>query len=305
MTDPHSVVLEAGAARVELAPRVGGAVASFTLAGADVLRPTSAAARAAGSVVDHAAYPLVPYSNRIADASFVFAGRRHRLRVCPGARPHSLHGVGWLRPWSVRSRSATTATLLLEHAAIGEDALEWPFPFSATQDFVLAATPRAATLALTLTLANRGDEPFPCGLGWHPFFPRTPATRLRFAVGGRWENDASGLPARRTLPEPGGFAAGRSFDGMALDHGFFGWTGHAELTPPQSGVDVVLSAAPRCGHLIVYAPAGAGFLAIEPVTHATDAFNRAERGEADTGVAILQPHAEISWSMQICATLAA
>jgi aldose 1-epimerase len=304
MTAAHPIVIEAGEARVELAPQAGGALAGFTLAGVDVLRPTSASARAANDVLDHAAYPLVPYSNRIANARFEFSGRRHQLDPSRHCRPHSLHGVGWQRRWSVLARSPSAATLTLEHHAAGADARAWPFEFAARQDFVLETTGRSATLSATLTLANRGDAPFPCGLGWHPFFPRTAATRLRFDARGRWETDATGLPTTRTMPEPGGFAAGRELTGTALDHAFFGWSGRAELTQPDTGLSIAITASERCAHLIVYAPRDAAFLAVEPVTHVTDAFNRAAAGETDTGIALLQPHAEISCSIAICATLA-
>jgi aldose 1-epimerase len=305
MTASHALILEEGEASVELAPSAGGAVAGFTLAGVEVLRPTSANARAAGNVLDHAAYPLVPYSNRIANARFEVSGRTHQLESDPGVHPHSLHGVGWRRRWSVPTRSPTTATLTLEHHATGADARAWPFAFAARQEFVLEATNRSATLAMTLTLASRDTEPFPCGLGWHPFFPRTAATRLRFGARGRWESDASGLPTVRTIAEPGAFATGRELGGAALDHVFFGWSGRAELRQPDTGLRVVVTASERCRHLVVYAPRGEPFLAVEPVTHVTDAFNRAAAGEADTGIALLQPGAEISCSIAICATLAA
>lgn len=299
------VVLDAGASSVELAPSAGGAVAAFTLAGVDVLRPTSANARAAGNVLDHAAYPLVPYSNRIANARFEVSARRHQLDSDPGVQPHSLHGVGWRRRWSALACSPTAATLTLEHHATGADARAWPYAFAARQEFVLEATNRSATLALTLTLANQDAEPFPCGLGWHPFFPRTAATRLRFGARGRWESDASGLPTARTIPEPGAFAAGRELGGAVLDHVFFGWSGRAELTQPDTGLRIVVTASERCRHLVVYAPRNETFLAVEPVTHVTDAFNRAAAGEDDTGMTLLQPRAEISCSIAICATLAA
>lgn len=299
------VVLDAGASNVELAPQAGGAVAGFTLAGIDVLRPTSANARAAGNVLEHAAYPLVPYSNRIANARFEVCGRRHQLDADPGVRPHSLHGVGWQRRWSVPARSPSAAMLTLEHHAEGADARAWPFAFAARQDFVLEATNRSATLTVTLTLANRDDKPFPCGLGWHPFFPRTAGTRLRFDARGRWESDAGGLPFARTIPEPDAFAAGRALGGAALDHVYFGWSGRADLTQPDTGLSVAITASQRCGHLVVYAPPDQAFLAVEPVTHVIDAFNRAAAGESDTGTVLLQPRAEISCSIAICATLAA
>ena len=113
--------LDAGDASVELEPATGGAIAGFTLGGADVLRPTPPAVRVAGDVRGHACYPLVPYSNRIAAARLRFAGNAHDLGRNFGDHPHSIHGVGWQRPWNVVAHDRASALIAFEHAATGED----------------------------------------------------------------------------------------------------------------------------------------------------------------------------------------
>jgi aldose 1-epimerase len=50
---------------------------------------------------------------------------------------------------------------------------------------------------------------------------------------------------------------------------------------------------------VVYVPAERNFLAIEPVTHQTDAFNRAAAGAADTGMRILEPNQGFSCTMRL------
>jgi aldose 1-epimerase len=49
----------------------------------------------------------------------------------------------------------------------------------------------------------------------------------------------------------------------------------------------------------VYAPPGRGFVAVEPVTHQTDAFNRAAAGAPDTGTRILAPGQSFSCTMRL------
>ena len=93
------VSLALGKARVELAPEVGGAIAEFTFSGVDVLRRTPPAARAAGDVRAHACYPLVPYSNRIANARLAVTSGTVELARNFGDHPNSIHGVGWQRAW--------------------------------------------------------------------------------------------------------------------------------------------------------------------------------------------------------------
>jgi galactose mutarotase-like enzyme len=42
----------------------------------------------------------------------------------------------------------------------------------------------------------------PAGLGFHPFFPRTPPTVVRARVGGLWLTDDEVLPLRHLEPPP-------------------------------------------------------------------------------------------------------
>src|SRR4051812_33922594 len=103
--------LSAGAAHMEISPAIGGAIASFTIDGVDVMRRTPPLERAAGNVRAHACYPLVPYSNRNANATLRFAGHDYELDRNFGNHPHSIHGVGWQRPWQVVARDDSTALL--------------------------------------------------------------------------------------------------------------------------------------------------------------------------------------------------
>src|SRR3990167_7559562 len=70
--DKPMIRLQAGDLACELEPRLGGCIAGLWLGDVPVLRSTPAAqlasAREAGS------YPLVPFSNRIAQATLVWDG---------------------------------------------------------------------------------------------------------------------------------------------------------------------------------------------------------------------------------------
>jgi aldose 1-epimerase len=290
-----------GDATVTLAPALGGAIASFTAGGRDVLRPTPSDALAAGNVRATACYPLVPYSNRIADASLRLPdGTRHALARNFGDHPHSIHGVGWQRAWHVASVEPTRALLCLEHRPDGENARAWPFAFRATQSFALRVDGNRATLGISLAIESCDARPFPFGLGWHPFFPRDEATRLGFRAAGVWLVDGTNLPTR--LDAAVGrwrFDPPRTLADVTLDNAFTGWDGRATLVTPSAGDAVTIEADRALGFLVVYAPAGRDFLAVEPVTHMTDAFNRATLGAAGTGTRVLAPGAAYSCTMRI------
>jgi aldose 1-epimerase len=64
-----------------------------------------------------------------------------------------------------------------------------------------------------------------------------------------------------------------------------------------------IEADSTCERLVVYAPAGCDFVAVEPVTHETDAFNRTATGAQGTGMRMLAPGAAYSCTMRIAATV--
>jgi aldose 1-epimerase len=298
----NTLSLDADGARAELAPALGGAIASFTLDVVDVLRPASADARAAANVRGFACYPLVPYSNRIASGRLAFDGRTYSIARNFGDHPHSIHGLGWQRPWSVAAHNGRSALLVLEHAAAGAEASSWPWPFRATQSFALDVNAGTATLTAKIAITNTGSAPFPFGLGFHPFFPRTAATELGFHADAIWETDATQLPTTRApVGDTRSFDPPRVVGDVVLDNVFTGWNGVATLVDPTRRIAVTLDADRAASFVVVYVPAGRDFLAVEPVTHMTDAFNRAATGENGTGTRILGAGAGFSCTMRICA----
>jgi aldose 1-epimerase len=294
------VALAGGECVLEIAPHIGSAWTSLAWRGQPVLRETPSAAIAEGNVRLAACYPLVPYSNRIANARLRHAGRDYTLARNFGDHPHAIHGVGWQRAWSVVDATADRATLSYAHrAATDEDRAAWPWPFDATHAMHLHGDGRATTLTATLTIASRADEPFPFGLGWHPFFPRTAATTLAFDAAHVWRNDATCLPVERIdVPDAWSFATARTTD-VVLDQVYSGWSGTAVLEQPPNGQRVTLRADRALSRLVVYVPDARDYLAVEPVTHDTDAFNAHAAGATDTGTRLLPPGAAFSCTMRL------
>jgi aldose 1-epimerase len=288
--------LRAGPARLTLAPEIGGAIAAYEWSDEAILRSTPGEALAAGDVRLFSSYPLIPFSNRIADATLRWGGEAYPLqRFLPG-EPQAIHGNGWRRAWNIIEQTPAHATLELVHDSAGDNAKEWPFPYRARQAFDIAAD----TLTLTLTISNTGGAPFPFGLGWHPFFPRNAATILGFVAGGVWQTEPTLLPARLDpVPSAWDFSSPRPIAATTLDNCFAGWRPPATLRWPDRGLSAAISADAACDHLVVFIPPGRDFLAVEPVTHMTDAFNRAAAGQLDTGTRLLAPGATFSCTMRI------
>lgn len=296
MCSPHAVPaperapvhLRHGASDVELLPAIGGAVARFAWRGRDILRPAPdcRGLAPAAAVRRMGCYPLLPYSNRIGAARLHAPDAVHALRPNFPPEPHSIHGFGWQRPWQVAAQSDDAATLALEHAP---DA-DWPYACSARQEVRLDG----AALHLALTLENTDTRAMPAGLGWHPYFPLAPGLRLQTDWHDTWPTGADGLPqgdAPVSAASP--FRAGAAVGGWRVDRCYGGWSRHVRLRYPGYAVD--LRAGEDCNHLVCFAPGDETpgderrFVALEPVTHAVDAFALAARGVRGTGMRLLAP----------------
>jgi aldose 1-epimerase len=298
-----AIELVAGPGRAVIAPAVGGSIAAFQCDGQAILRPTPARAISEGAVRSFACFPLVPFSNRIAHARLHWAGRDYGLMRYLDAEPHAIHGNGWQRPWSVTRRESSRLAIELEHDASGTRAREWPFPYRARQRFELIAEASAVRLELGLDIENTGGEAFPFGLGWHPYFDRDQETELGFAARGVWHTDASRLPTRvGPVPAPWIFDPPRTIGATMLDNCFAGWRRPATVRWPARGLSAEIAAEAACDYLVVFVPSdkseGKSFFAVEPVTHMTDAFNRAGE-DRNTGTRVLAPGACFSCTMSI------
>jgi aldose 1-epimerase len=289
------IELSCGALRLVLAPEVGGAVAAFERDGLPLFRRTHADALAAGDVRGFASYPLLPFSNRIADATLRWDGASYSLpRYLPG-HSHAIHGNAWQRAWNVVSSTTSQASLGLDHEASREQVREWPFSYRARQDFLVSP----GEVSMHLAIINTSSVRFPCGLGWHPFFPRSATTELSYSADAMWETDAGMLPTRLVPIAARDFSAPRRLADVALDNCFVGWRPPALVRWPEHDLALTIDADPPCRFLVVYVPSGADYFAVEPASHMTNAFNRHAAGARDTGTRVLAPGETFSCTMRV------
>jgi len=252
---------------VEVWPEAGGGVARFDhieTAPRALFRRT--VEKAELRPIDLSCWPLLPYSNRIAQGCFSFHGETFRIPPHEASFPHALHGVGWQSCWRTIDPATTTCRLALEHMA---DA-RWPFDFAASQSFALDDS----GLTIVTALVNRDDRPMPFGLGQHPYVARPRGTRLFASVDAVWSIDETSLPVERVpLPEGWDLRKGCLLDAAVIDNCFEPFRGSVTVVWPDGGA-LIMECSDNLRRLVVYNPAGEDFVCIEPVTHMPDAFNR-------------------------------
>ena len=274
------LTLAAGDTELALAPAVGGGIAHFRWRGIDIMRAATAPALAARNPLGLAAFPLVPYSNRIAHGRFVWQGREIRLPRNFGDHPHAIHGTGWQAPWTVVRADAASATLAYAHPAG-----DWPWAFDTTQDFAV----RPDGFDYSIAVTNRDATPMPAGLGLHPYFPNPPEVRLTAALDGWWRTDCVRHAARATSRKAVTTGPGACTPRRPPITYFLELRGPVELAWPTHRL-TMRGVGQRGAGSSVYAPSGDTLTAVEPVTHPTDTLN----APGHPGVAVLAPSATLT-----------
>ena len=303
MQSSQVVELRAGPLVLAVAPAACGAIARFAHAAggrtAELLRPATDAVIAARDPLGMGCFPLVPFSNRIRDGRFTFQGRSVTLPPNFPPEPHAIHGHGWRAAWDVVDQDDASLTIEYRHAA---DA--WPFPYRTRQRFSLTD----GRLDVEFLVANEGNDstgPMPVGFGLHPYFVRTPGTRLRVGVERMWKTDTQSMPSELVPvpPEIPLASKGISPDDVSLDANFLGFGGRADIEWPEHDLSLRLEANGPFACCVVYTPPGQPFFCAEPVTNCIDAFNLAAAGRQDTGMLVVAAGQQVSGTVSFIPTM--
>ncbi|MGE6784837.1 aldose 1-epimerase [Ensifer adhaerens] len=262
---------------VEVSP-LGGAILSARWRGTPVLAPTPTPGLASQVFGAEACFPLVPFGNRIEANLFQFEDREYRLEANT-TDPLVLHGDGWLERWSVLRRDRQSVTFRFRQEA----SVATPFAYEAAETIVIDG-PR---LILSLSITNRADQALPYGLGFHPYFPRTPETRLVARAGRYWSEREGHLPDRPgPIPQTMNFASGSPLPPGWLNNALDGWDGRARIEWPEARLAVSLEADAHFQFFVLYSPSAASsFFCFEPMSHRPNAHG----DQHDGGLVRLQP----------------
>jgi aldose 1-epimerase len=276
---PMSVVwLQAHGQRLGLLPHLGGGVAAWQwLEGAaggpvDLWRPWDGAS---DDRYTFASFAMLPWSNRISGGGFEHDGRLHAVRRNRIGEPYPIHGDGWLQPWRLAEVDASRAVLRLNAYRFQGN----PYVYDAEQTFCLVE----GGLDQRLRVTHRGDAPLPYGLGLHPWFPRTPHTRLTANVSGVWLGRDDRLPTQHTtqVPPDWDLRPGASMHGTLVDNAYTGWDGLARIEWPEHALALQMQTLPldtpsgplAPAYCLLYRPETGDAFCFEPVTHPIDAFH--------------------------------
>ncbi|GEL94128.1 aldose 1-epimerase [Cellulomonas composti] len=299
--DPRVVTLRSSVWELDVLPGTGACLGAGRIRTGDgvwrdLLRPTRTFA-GLGEPERCASFPMIPWSNRVAGGVLRFRGRTWQLQQ-NAADGTAIHGAARYVPWQVTALSERAISLELDtRAFVG---MNFPWNFVAGITYALDGP----DLEVTTSLRNVDDEPFPAGLGHHPYFERA-----LLPVGSQHPYEGTGplleIPAHRSYELTGAMPSGpsvpvapradfrtpRRLGGALVDDVLTAFEPGrpVRMTYDDPGLVVEMHRDPAFSHLVVYAPRGRSYFAVEPATNVNDGFSLHDAGVPGTGVLVLAP----------------
>ncbi len=276
--------------RLTIHPRLGASPtcleAKINGAWHSIMRPTPTELLAGDSSSPFSSYTLAPWSNRIPNGRFRFADRDFEVRINLTKEPVAIHGDVKDRPWKVLNRNSSLDCTFdsREFADVN-----FPFPFVVRVEHVL----ENQKYITKMHFENVGDTPMPAGMGIHPYFVREllgeTDPQLQFNAAGVYLPDKTKVPlkAAGSIPPELDFSTATTITDQVIDHGYAGWDGQLTLT--WGAHRLRLRASPVFTHFVLFTGAPDRTIALEPVTHSTNAFNLGEQGVEGVGHRVLEP----------------
>lgn len=240
---------------------------------------------------------MFPFTNRVADGTFVFDGVTHHVPPVAPGEPQTMHGFARLLDWEVVAEAAGSGdqgssvadpVVLTLGVGIGAaDVAGYPFDLETRIRFELTER----TLDVTWSFRNVGLRAAPVAAGWHPYL-RVPGhdtvdgLELHVPARSTVATDARMIPLDGEAARVARGAVGPvPLDGTCLDTAFTDLVPDADgrartrVLDPATGAG--LEAWQERGAMHVYTGDGLGeraraAIALEPVETLTNAFNRAD-----------------------------
>jgi aldose 1-epimerase len=287
-----AVTLAAGELEATFLPGLGLLGTSLRHRGEELLAlPGGVAGYRGGNVTG---LPLLaPWANRLPGWRYRAAGTEVDLdgldlHTDPGGLP--IHGTltahgGWRLERLAAGDGSAVLQASLDYGAFPELLAAFPFPHRLT----VTATVREATLAVATTLEATGGRPVPVAFGWHPYLrlPGAPRAAWRLLLPDRahLDLDDRGLPTGKTADEPAEAdpVGDRTYDDLyALGQG----PAARHLGLEAAGRRLLVGYGQGYGHAQVFAPPGAEFVCLEPMTGPTAALAAGTTPLVDPGASL-------------------
>jgi len=232
---------------------------------------------------------LFPFPNRIKDGIYEFGENTYQLEINDITFNNAIHGLVYDRSFTFHKElgNPEKAELELTYKADGSHP-GFPFGYELGLKYSFSNKGEAA---LAFEILNTGDQTFPFGLGWHPYFSSTDLSKSVLTLGAK---DHFVCP-ERMIPEEkeeAGLSESFAIGEQLFDDGYSLVRPACEFETPDYHLQLDFDTGEE-SFLQLYTPPHRRSIAIEPMTCITDAFNNG------IGREVLDPGQRYHWSINM------
>lgn len=258
---------------VRLTPKSGAIIDAYYKK-IPFLRPQLAQNKKGFNVLDMAGFALIPFANRLKHNKFMYNRKKYDFKPNTTSDPYYLHGDAWLADWNIVSQQSNIIILEYIHK---KNTLS-PYEYRAKQNIYL----KDNRLVINLNVTNLGDEPLPFGLGYHPYFPKTPQTKLCAKSQYMYKEKKNFLSGKIIAkPKNLNFYQFQPLPQHWVNNSFGGWNGLANIVWPEHHLqlDIATSSIFKYYHLFIpdkkfNSTYRDDYFCFEPISHASAAHHR-------------------------------
>jgi len=223
---------------------------------------------------------LIPFNDRIPDGKYTFLGSSYCLPINCEEDGSSIHGLLYNKELEVLSQTPSEAIL---QYVFQNECEGYPFHLKVRLNYKMETT----GFTLHFEFENLGKTAAPLAVGWHPYFSlgeKVDTHQLSLNGTSFVEVDDSLLPTGKlpsVLGQDFDFTRVKTIGSQELDLAITASAdGITKLSLDQKKIEIIQDVS-FFPYVQMYIPTDRQSIAIEPVSGATDSFNKAELGRKD------------------------
>ena len=286
--------------QVGVLPETGASIAFGRIrhneAWVDVMRPTPESDY--GNSSNCSSFIMMPWCNRIKNGVLRFEDQAYQLQTTKDDGT-ARHGDVRRRNWTVDLIDANHISMSLKSVDFAD--MNWPFAFSAHAEYWLDRQ----KFIWKLSIKNEDSRAFPTGFGHHPYFVKpVGANKPQVQIPCSQYFDLTNYMATGAavpLIDRVDFQNLRELGDNEINDVLTARKGSepALMHYPAYGATLEMHSDALFEHILLYAPQGKPFYAVEPMTNVSDGFNLFADHVAGSGVFVLQPGEEKAATVEI------
>ncbi len=228
---------------------------------------------------------LFPFPNRIEHGKYSFEGENYQLACNESALNNAIHGHIYNKSFKIKNieSSETKASIILNYDYKGDiDGFPFPYKLSIIYKF------ERNRITITFKVLNTGEQLFPFGIGWHPYFNSNNLAESVLNFKGKFQYKLSDkmIPiSKHQFP----FKAPLKINDISLDDCFILEKPKINLATKTTHLEINFKSVSETNYLQIYTPENRKSIAIEPMTCAPNCFNSKD------GLLKLAPNKTFNW----------